>query len=292
MVATLTWVMIGAGAVIWLVVMAMAVRAVTATEPLDEQTGRRLVIGCGVVLPTVALGALLAWGLSMMPALTAPGDSDVHVRIVGEQWWWRVAYEGRGGGPIELANELVLPVGERVTLQLESADVVHSFWVPSLGGKMDMIPGRTTFLALEPTRTGVFEGVCAEFCGSSHARMLFDVEVVEREAFDAWLDEQRQPASDPAGPMESRGQALFARYGCDACHRIRGTDANGRIGPDLTHVASRLRLGAGVVDTSPAGFREWLRTCDTLKPEVHMPAFDMLDDAEQQALVEYLVGLR
>lgn len=290
-VSDLTAVMVVGALVIWGLVMAATVRAVFASEPLGVRGRTRLIVGGGVVFPTITLGALLAWGLSSMPRLTAPGTADFHVRVVGEQWWWRVFYD-RNGETVELANELVLPLGSRVQLQLQSADVVHAFWVPSLAGKMDMIPGRTTFLALEPTRTGVFRGVCAEFCGSSHTGMQLDVVVVEPAAFETWLDAQRAPAVSPTDVTAEKGRQLFERYGCAACHTVRGTNARGVLGPDLTHLASRKRLGAGVLPNEPAALERWLREPDVLKPEVHMPAFGMLADDEIRALATWLGGLR
>src|SRR5690606_16989244 len=144
-----------------------------------------------------------------------------------------------GGAPVESANELRLPVGQRVELQLTSPDVIHSFWVPALAGKMDMIPGRTNRLVLEPSRTGRFRGVCAEYCGASHTFMAFTVEVREPAAFEAWLTQQAAPAHTTE---EDEGAALFLKNGCGACHTVRGTPAAGRVGPDLTHFASRPTL--------------------------------------------------
>jgi cytochrome c oxidase subunit 2 len=145
-------------------------------------------------MPTVVLGALLAYGLPALPEIlrSAPEES-LRIHVIGKQWWWRVRYM-TPAGPVETANELRLPVGQRVELQLSSPDVIHSFWVPSIAGKMDMIPGRVTRLALQPTRTGVFRGTCAEYCGASHALMAFHVLVVEPGEFDAWLEAQRRPA--------------------------------------------------------------------------------------------------
>ena len=164
-----------------------------------------------------------------------------------------LSHAGGSGEAVELANEIRLPVGEPVEFQLESPDVIHSFWIPSLGGKIDMIPGRVNRLALEPTRTGIFRGVCAEYCGTSHALMSFYVVVLEQEDFAAWLAHQHAPAQPPAQPLAARGQELFLANGCGACHTVRGTPADGVVGPDLTHVGSRLSLGAGILPNEPDG---------------------------------------
>jgi cytochrome c553 len=165
----------------------------------------------------------------------APPDA-IRVEVIGHQWWWQVRYPRDGAPPVELANEIHLPVGRTVEFTLDGRDVIHSFWIPSLGGKMDMIPGRRTRLLLEPTRVGTYRGVCAEFCGTSHARMSFAVVVQSPEDFDRWLAEQATASATPSGTTAARGARVFAENGCGGCHQVRGTDAVGRIGPDLTHV--------------------------------------------------------
>jgi cytochrome c oxidase subunit 2 len=196
------------------------------------------------------------------------------------------------GGTVETANELRLPVGARVELQLSSPDVIHSFWVPSIAGKMDMIPGRLTRLALEPTQTGVFRGACAEYCGASHALMAFVVVVVEPGEFEAWLAAQALAAASPADPLAARGQQAFVAHGCTACHTIRGTEAAGAIGPDLTHVGSRLQIGAATLPNVPEALMRWIAQTDRIKPGVHMPAFRTLGPDDLSALAAYLLSLR
>jgi cytochrome c oxidase subunit II len=236
---------------------------------------------------------LLSFGLRSMPELLDHGgNGEPRIRISGEQWWWRVRYEMSGGAKFELANELRLPRGVRMPLYLESPDVIHSFWVPSLAGKIDMIPGRVNRMALHPTRTGVFNGVCAEYCGVSHARMLFHVVVVEQDEFDAWANAQQAPAHAPETSEATHGAELFAMHGCGACHSVRGTSARGVIGPDLTHVGSRVSLGAGILDNDVAGFVTWLEKTKEVKPGVHMPAFNMMSEADRRAVGAYLDGLQ
>jgi cytochrome c oxidase subunit 2 len=245
------------------------------------------------VVPTVLLTVLLVYGLAMIPpAVARAPEGSLTVAVTGEQWWWRVRYLKPDGSIVTLANEIRLPVGEPVQFRLDSDNVIHSFWIPSLAGKMDMIPGRVTWLTVRPTATGTFRGACAEYCGASHALMAFYVEVMERDGFTRWLDAQAAPAAAPASAAAQRGEALFDASGCGACHTIRGTGSRGVIGPDLTHVGSRLSVGAGILPTDPDALRRWIAATDRLKPGVHMPAFGMLPDPDLQALAAYVDGLR
>jgi len=209
------------------------------------------------------------------------------------QWWWRVRYPGdETNEAAELANEIRLPVGEPVQFLLQSEDVIHAFWIPSLGGKIDMIPGRTTRLTLTPTRTGTFRGACAEYCGEAHAHMNFDVIVMERPEFDAWLEHQRQPVSKQDEPLLQKGRELFLSRGCGACHTVRGTNATGRTGPDLTHVGGRTSIAASVLPNEINDFHTWLTDTDDVKPGVLMPSFHMLPEDERGALAAWLEGLQ
>lgn len=295
-IATLFWWMAGGAGVIWLVVVALLLYSFQAqAEPHQQRRAKFLIIGGGALVPTLVLGVLLAFGLAEMPKLLAPApEGSLTIAVSGEQWWWRVRYlpGARGGGEVTSANEIRLPVGEPVQILLESPDVIHSFWIPSLAGKVDMIPGRVTRLTLEAHRTGVFRGACAEYCGASHALMLFDAVVMEKRDFDRWLQAQREPAGPPVGALATRGRELFLAHGCGACHTVRGTPADGGVGPDLTHVGSRVSLGAGILVNDPAAFRRWIARTSVLKPEVHMPAFGMLPPEELAALAAYLDGLQ
>jgi cytochrome c oxidase subunit 2 len=206
-------------------------------------------------------------------------------------WWWRVRYLVPGRDPIELANEIRLPVGEPVQFRLTSDNVIHSFWVPALGGKMDMIPGRITHLTLRPSRTGVFSGACAEYCGTSHALMRFYVEVMEKEGFEQWLRHQATPAVVSAG-ADAQGPGAFVASGCGSCHTVRGTAAGGRMGPDLTHLASRLSVAAGTLPNEAEALLRWISRPHESKPGVHMPRFDMLPPDDLRALAAYLEALQ
>lgn len=290
-IAVLFWWMTGGTALIWAAVMGLTLYTVYRRREPGPRAPRLLIVGGGVVFPVVVLTALLVWGLALLPPLLAPADGGPTIRVTGEQYWWRVQYL-TDEGAITLANEIRLPVGKSVELELESHDVIHSLWIPALGGKVDMIPGRRTRLTLEPTRTGVFRGVCAEYCGPSHARMAFSVVVAEEEEVARWLAHQAEPARPAAAPLAARGEKLFVASGCGACHTIRGTAADGVVGPDLTHVGGRASVGAGALRSDHDGLLRWLTAPGRFKPGVHMPAFAMLPPADLQALAAYLEGLK
>jgi cytochrome c oxidase subunit II len=293
-IALLFWWMAGGATVVWLVVVALILISYRAEpDPQNQHKAKILIIGGGALVPTLVLAVLLSFGLAEMPGLLAsPPEGSLRIAVSGEQWWWRVRYLPAGRPEAVLANEIRLPVGEPVELLLESPDVIHSFWIPSLGGKIDMIPGRVTRLTLAPTRTGVFRGACAEYCGASHALMAFNAVVMEKDAFDRWLALQAQPARPAADPLAARGRDLFLTHGCGACHTVRGTPADGVVGPDLTHVGGRTSLGAGILANEPEAFRRWLAATEAVKPEVHMPAFGMLPPDELRALSAFLDGLQ
>lgn len=291
-ISTIFWVMLTGAVVLWLLVNG-AFYYMSRVRPgqFDQRYARHILIGGGIVLPVVVLTALLVWGLSLLPDPRRPGDGLV-VRITGEQWWWRVEYWPEGAeGPIHSANELRLPAGQRTEIHLTAAKVIHSFWVPALGGKMDMFPGRETMISLAPEKPGSYRGQCAEFCGASHAWMAFSAVVMEPGAFDAWLEAEAADATPPQGDAAARGAALFLSEGCGACHTIRGTEAAGQVGPDLTHVGSRQTIGAGRLPATLDDMRLWLDHTEALKPEVKMPTYD-LSPNELDDLAHYLEGLK
>lgn len=295
--ANLFWWMASGAIVVWLAMILLSFYSISRRpEPISPRRARLFIVVGGAIVPTIVLAVLLVWGLAMLPSMVAPApQGSLKITVTGEQWWWRVRYQLPGANGeigLELANEIRLPVGQPVQFQLQSPDVIHSFWVPSLGGKMDMIPGRITRLALKPTRTGVFRGACAEYCGASHALMSFHVEVMEEESFARWLEQQTMPAQSSAESLAARGQKLFLSNGCGACHTVRGPPANGVIGPDLTHVGSRHSLGAGILPNDQNAFRQWLVQTDAIKPGVLMPSFAMLPEDDLQALAAYLEGLK
>ena len=292
--ASLFWWMTFGTVVVWAGVIVLTVYAIrTEPDPIkDPRRAKLLIVVGGAVIPTIVLGVLLVYGLSLLPPMVAPApEGSLRITVIGEQWWWRVRYEHEGRS-VELANEIRIPVDEPVQFELLSSNVIHAFWIPPLGGKRDMIPGRTTQLALTATRTGFFRGVCAEYCGASHALMSFVTEVMEKEAFTRWVEAQAQNSAEPPSDLASRGRDAFLQNGCGACHTIRGTTAAGVLGPDLTHVGGRYSLGAGILTNNAAMLERWIAYPDRIKPSVHMPAFRMLPDEEREALAAFLAGLK
>ncbi|MDR6955551.1 cytochrome c oxidase subunit 2 [Ancylobacter sp. 3268] len=285
-VAILFWVMLAGAAAIWLVVIAAALFGSRwQKQPISERGGLRIILWGGAVFPTLVLALLLAYGLRLMPVLRA-GEPALTVHVSGEQYWWRVSYTGPDGERIETANELRLPAGRPTEVFLDSADIIHSFWIPALAGKLDMIPGRTNRLVLNPDRIGTYRGVCAEFCGRSHTYMAFPVVVMAPSEFQAWLAREAAPATS------TTDDGTFLANGCGGCHTVRGTAAAGSIGPDLTHFADRLSLGAGMLANTPENRRRFIAEAGTLKPGIRMPSFSMLAPAELDAIGAYLGSLR
>jgi cytochrome c oxidase subunit 2 len=273
-------------AIIFVSVIALLVVAIrTRSGRVGLAGGMRLILWGGAIIPTIVLGALLIYALPTMRPRPA-ADGDLHVTVRGEQFWWRVQYRPSGGGaPVEEANELRLPVGRTVALDLTAQDVIHSFWVPGLAGKMDMIPGRTNRLVVRADRPGRYRGVCAEFCGLSHALMAFDVVAMPPREFDAWL-------ARAARPVVAGGGEAFARHGCGGCHAIRGTGQSGTIGPDLTHFGARASIGAGTLPMNRAALVRFIRTPAAVKPGARMPAFEHVPAAEIDAIADYLLSRR
>jgi len=278
--------MFSAAAAITVGVLALAAHAVRRDEGIGPRGAMRVVLWLGGIGPTVLLAALLAASLPRMQPLAAPAGGLV-IAVEGEQFWWRVVYRPDGVPPIETANEIRVPVGRAVTFVLESPDVIHSLWIPGLAGKVDLIPGRTNELVVVATARGRFRGVCAEFCGPSHALMAFDVVALDAEAFDAWLAELARPAADAT----AHGRTLFDEYGCPGCHVVRGHFAGTPIGPDLTHYGARANVAAGTLPMSVAATSRFIRDPRELKPGARMPAFRDMPRDDADAIAEYLVEL-
>lgn len=280
-------------AIIWSAVVILALLLPRVHALATEQGGKRLIIGGGVILPLLVLAVLLVLGLASLRSTLRPGSDPLALEIVGSQWWWRVRYHSGAIGPVEAANEIRLPVGRRIEARVASTDVIHSFWIPAIAGKIDMIPGRINRVQLEPTRTGIYRGACAEFCGTSHARMNLVVIVMENDAFERWLAGEARPHVSGGVPAAvERGRGVFFERGCNACHTVRGTTAVGVVGPDLTHLSTRRSIAAGLLPMGPDQLRHWIRNTVRLKPDVRMPAFDALADGDLDDLVSFLEHLR
>jgi len=286
---TLTVVLLVAAVAIAVAMTLLIRHAIRApAEALSHRQGMRLVLWLGGVVPTVLLFALLIGSLPLMrPAPLAP--ADLRIKVEGEQFWWRVI-TAPGPGQLVSANEVRLPVGRTVALELAGGDVIHSFWIPGLAGKMDMIPGRINTLVVRAQKPGRYRGVCTEFCGLSHALMAFDVVAMEAGAFDRWVAAQRAPS--PAAATAAGGYRLFAGYGCGGCHAIRGTGAASAIGPDLSRYGARATLAAGILPMTTANTARFIRHPERTKPGVRMPAFAHMPPADAVAIARYLEGLK
>ena len=246
-----------------------------------------------VVLVIVGLLGLTLTSYAVDGKLFLANQDGLALEVTGQQWWWNVKYQNDDdpSQSFQTANEIHLPVNQPVRIQLRSSDVIHSFWVPNLHGKQDLIPGRDNEIYLWPTKTGRYRGQCAEFCGAQHANMALYVVVEPQEAFEHWRSQQLQSAAAPSDNAAVQGQDLFMASACPLCHTIRGTDAGGVTGPDLTHLASRQSLAAGTLPYNRGNLAAWLSAPQSIKPGNHMPRVD-IEPAHFQALVTYLDGLQ
>lgn len=255
--------------------------------------GDWIIVGGGIVFPVVVLTFLLAYGFVVMEAgATRAADAEgPGISVTGKRWWWEVVYETPDGRRVVSANELRLPVGRATALRLETTDVIHSFWAPRMGGKLDMIPGRTNRLTVEPTEASISRGQCAEYCGGAHALMSFWVVAMPADDYDAWLEREAQPAREPTGAVEREGRDLFVANGCGACHTVRGTPAAGAIGPDLTHLGSRHSLAAATMPNTAEAIAAWIVENQHIKPDNLMPEYGHLAPDAVASIAAYLAGL-
>ena len=290
-IAWLWWIMCGAFTAVMVLVVLLTLWAIfrrLPTERSQPPLGRTgFIVAGGIVLPVATVVPLMFLSLETSAALRQPRDA-LTVRVVGAQWWWAVAYPDQN---IVTANEIHIPVGEPVRLELTSADVIHSFWVPSLNGKRDMVPGIKNEFWIQADRPGIYRGQCGEYCGTQHANMAFVVVALAKDEFDDWVDQRQRAAAQVANAEPAAGLQIFLKAGCAKCHTIRGTAANGTMGPDLTHLGSRRTLGAGLLPNTPGGLSGWIANPKALKPGVHMPANYLAAD-DLLALVAYLESLK
>jgi cytochrome c oxidase subunit II len=264
----------------------------TSPEPGRE---RRMT---GVVMGAVGLTALILFVFLISDFSTGRSlyslDSTraLSIKITGHQWWWDVEYDGEPASNIvHTANEIHIPVGRPVKFRLTSTDVIHSFWVPNLGGKKDLIPGHETVLTFQADREGEFRGQCAEFCGYQHAHMAFSVVAEPPEKFYEWMNRQRASSVEPADEAQRRGRQIFLTGPCVMCHTVRGTDAGGRVAPDLTHLMSRKTIAAGTLPNTRGHLAGWITNAQEIKPGSNMPPVP-LSPEDLQALLAYLESLK
>ena len=295
-VAGLWWVMLAISLVVLAVVVGMLAAAVVRgrrrQEPgepggagvAEARWGEPFIVVAGFVLPVLVLTAMFVVTLRVMSALGRPDNgTGLEVRVTGHMWWWEAQYPN---GAVT-ANEIHVPTGRPVRFAVTSADVVHSFWVPQLQVKVDMIPGRVNTISIQADDPGRYRGQCAEFCGLQHAQMIFWVVADPPDAFERWVAHEALEADAPTDPSAARGEDVFLEQSCAGCHAVRGTPALARVGPDLTHLASRRTIAAGVLPNTRAALAAWIIDPQVDKPGAVMPPTD-LTPAELEALLDYL----
>jgi cytochrome c oxidase subunit 2 len=261
--------------------------------PDRERRMTNVVVGATVVT-VVIMFVLLVASFSVGRALSTrlEQNNKVTIELTGHQWWWEVRYRDASAQNIfNTANEIHIPVGEPVTIRLQSQDVIHSFWVPNLTGKKDLIPGKLATLWLRADRPGTYRGQCAEYCGLQHAHMALYIVAEPPAQFNAWLAQQRSAAVEPTTESAQHGQQVFMRAPCIMCHAIQGTHAGANVGPDLTHVGSRTSIAAGTLPNTRAHLGGWVVDAQAIKPGNHMPP-NNLSAADLQALLDYLQSLQ
>lgn len=309
-IAGLWWLMLAIGAVVWVLVVTvmlvgagrkrgaedgLVTRGGSAVLPGDDASDRRMraVIVAAVAATVVTLFVVLVSDFRVGQAMTMPpATKAVPIKVVGHQYWWEVQYpDSIAQNTVITANELHIPVGTPVVVELASRDVIHSFWVPSLVGKKDLLPGYTRSLWFRADTPGVYRGQCAEFCGLEHAKMGLLVIAESQAHFDTWIAVQRSTAASPSDSIAQRGKIVFERTTCAMCHAVSGTIAGATTGPDLTHLASRQTIAAGTLANTDANLYSWISDPQRIKPGTLMPA-TKLDSRDMQALVAYLRQLR
>lgn len=274
-------------------------------EPLESGGGQVWIVVGGIAIPIVVLTALFVAGLSLMSDFPIHGmhgmpssaqmvkEMKPQILVIGHQWWWEIHYLSDNPSKILItANELHLPAGEPVSVEVKTADVMHSFWIPALNGKVDLIPGQPNFIRMLASQPGIYKGQCAEFCGDEHARMRLLAVVQTPAAYQAWLNAQLRPGAQPTTPQAQAGQQVFLSGPCSMCHTVRGTTAGGRVAPDLTHIGSRMMIASDMYPNNNAYLEAWVTHAQSLKPDCLMPDLPDFSGEQLTDLVAYLRQLR
>jgi cytochrome c oxidase subunit 2 len=268
--------------------------APTVEPPQAQEQKRRNVVVSAITVTVIILFVFLIASFSAGRSMTAElaHKNGLTVELTGHQWWWEVRYDDVDASNIfTTANEIHIPVGVPVTFSLKAADVIHSFWVPNLSGKKDLIPGKINTIWLQADKPGVYRGQCAEYCGLQHARMALWIVAEPQEQFNAWRESQTQTSISPATDSQKRGQQVFLTSTCVMCHAINGTPAGSNFGPNLTHVASRNMIAAATLVNTREHLAQWIKDSQQFKPGNRMPQ-NNLSDADLQSLVDYLQSLK
>ncbi|HEX5042509.1 MAG TPA: cytochrome c oxidase subunit II [Candidatus Polarisedimenticolaceae bacterium] len=283
--------------VMWVLIVWPALRrrgTLAEHAPAGSGGGQAWILVGGLIVPFAILAAVFVASLNSIRGFPLHGDhamGPAEIRVLGHQWWWEVRYLGEPPQQFPTANEIHLPAGRPVDVDLVSGDVIHSLWIPGLHGKVDLIPGRTNRIRLQADRPGIYQGQCAEFCGEQHAHMRLVVVADTPADYVVWKAAQRGPAITPHTPELLVGQQVFLSRPCALCHAVRGTPAQGGVAPDLTHLASRRGLAANILPNDRAALSAWVTGAQSIKPGARMPNVAQMDGAEQRALVHYLESL-
>jgi cytochrome c oxidase subunit 2 len=288
--------------VVWAVLLNGAARTRHAVEQpppplLDTEASdrkARKIVGVAVAVTLVTLFVILVSSIVTGKKVTEAfvSKNPVTIEVVGHQWWWEIHYPNRDASKtIVTANEIHIPVGVPIVMNTASRDVIHSFWAPNIHGKRDLIPGYTSAFWFEVDNPGIYRGQCAEFCGLQHAKMAFFIVAEPLNKFQQWQAQQLADAPAPTNAMQQHGQQVFLQNACVMCHTIRGTIAGSRVGPDLTHLASRQSIGAATLPNNPGSLGAWIVDSQHIKPGNHMPP-NALNGDDLTALLAYLENLK
>jgi cytochrome c oxidase subunit 2 len=297
----LFWIFVAVLGIVWMLTMGALLLSLRRRRPLGEDPlavdparERRMgwTIGGAIGLTGIIVLVLTGLSYASQKQLFQKREDVLTIKVTGHQWWWQFDYEDpQANRRFTTSNEIHIPVGEPVLLKLESSDVIHSFWVPSLTGKMDLIPGRQNTLQIQADREGSYRGQCAEFCGWQHAHMSVLVVARPKDAFEGWRENQIKDAEAPQNDERKRGEQVFLSKPCIMCHQVRGTTAGGRVAPDLTHVGSRQYIAAGTLPTTRGNLAAWIVDPQRIKPGAQMPVMQ-IEPEELDPLVSYLEGLK
>ncbi|HJW99839.1 MAG TPA: cytochrome c oxidase subunit II [Terriglobales bacterium] len=263
--------------------------------PQDEERDRGAKAGVAVAIGITVVTLFVVLALSVVTGKTTAGltsQNPITIQVIGHQWWWEFRYPNpQADLTVSTANEVHLPVGKPIVVLTTSRDVIHSFWLPNVDGKRDLLPGYQSAFTFQVDKPGIYHGQCAEFCGEQHAHMGFEMVAEPMDEFQQWLQQQRKSATDPQDITTVRGREVFLTHACVLCHTVRGTDAGSKVGPDLTHLASRRMLAAATLSNAPGSLAGWITDPQRLKPGARMPANPLQPD-DLQALVTYLRSLQ
>jgi cytochrome c oxidase subunit 2 len=304
-IATLSWLMViiflVTTAVMWGLLAWASVRrkgSLKEHEPIDIGGGQGWIAWGGLAVPLVVIFFIFVLGLKLLASFPIHDPMNQmalkpDILVTGHQWWWEVQYlDGPPSDRFTTANEIHIPAGEPVTIELESQDVIHAFWVPTLHGKVDMIPGHPNFIRIEASHPGNYAGQCAEYCGEQHALMRLLVVAQSPDQYEAWHQKQIQPAAEPTTAEAKAGEQVFLNAACMMCHQVRGTQAGGRVAPDLTHLAGRQFIAANAYPNNEANLEAWVTHAQSMKPDCLMPNLTQFTGNQLIDLVAYLRQLK